>query len=54
MAIYKDPLAPSSKVSISKDSLAPDSEDNHEVSQLEAALNGIASGVLKYLKDSYH
>ena len=29
------------------DPLKPDSEDNHEVSQLEAALNGIASGILK-------
>ena len=47
MSIYKDPLAPSSKSSISKDSLAPDAEDNHEVSQFEAALNGIASGILK-------
>ena len=47
MAIYTDPLAPSSKSSISKDSLAPDAEDNHEVSQLEAALNGIVSGIIK-------
>ena len=47
MAIYKDPLAPSSKSSISRDPLKPDAEDEHEVSQLEAALNGIASGVLK-------
>ena len=47
MAIYKDPLAPSSSVSISKDSLRPDAEDDHEVSQFEAALNGIASGIIK-------
>ena len=47
MAIYKDPLAPSSKSSISRDPLKPDAEDEHEVSQLEAALNGIASGLLK-------
>ena len=47
MAIYKDPLAPSSKVSISRDPLKSDAEDEHEVSQLEAALNGIASGILK-------
>ena len=47
MAIYKDPLAPSSKVSISKDPLKSDAEDEHEVSQFEAALNGIASGILK-------
>ena len=47
MAIYKDPLAPSSKSSISRDPLKPDAEDEHEVSQFEAALNGIASGILK-------
>ena len=47
MAVYKDPLAPSSNVSISKDPLNPGAEDNHEVSQFEAALAGIASGVLK-------
>ena len=47
MAVYNDPLAPSSKSSISKDPLNPDAEDNHEVSQFEAALAGIASGVLK-------
>ena len=47
MAVYKDPLAPSSNVSISKDPLNPDAEDNHEVSQFEAGLAGIASGILK-------
>jgi hypothetical protein len=47
MAVYKDPLAPSSNVSISKDPLNPSAEDNHEVSQFEAALAGIASGILK-------
>ena len=46
MATYKDPLI-SSGASISKDPLKPDSEDNHEVSQFEAALNGIASGIIK-------
>ncbi len=46
MADYIDPLL-SSDISIAKDSLKPDAEDNHEVSQLEAALNGIASGLIK-------
>jgi len=47
MAVYKDPLSPSSNVSISKDPLNPSAEDNHEVSQFEAALAGIASGIIK-------
>ena len=46
MATYKDPLL-SSGASISKDPLRPDAEDDHEVSQLEAALNGVASGLIK-------
>ena len=46
MAAYKDPLL-SSGASISKDPLKPGAEDDHEVSQLEAALNGIASGIIK-------
>ena len=35
------------------DPLKTDAEDNHEVSQIEAALAGVASGVLKYLKVLY-
>ena len=46
MATYKDPLL-SSSASLSKDPLAPGAEDEHEVSQLEAGLNGIASGIIK-------
>ena len=46
MATYKDPLL-SSSASLSKDPLKPGAEDEHEVSQLEAGLNGIASGIIK-------
>ena len=46
MAAYKDPLL-SSGASLSKDPLKPGAEDEHEVSQLEAGLNGIASGIIK-------
>ena len=46
MAAYKDPLL-SSGASISKDPLKPGAEDDHEISQFEAALNGIASGLIK-------
>ena len=43
MAQYYDPLNPTSSASTQKS----DAEDDNEISQLEAALNGIASGVLK-------
>ena len=46
MATYKEPLL-SSGASISKDPLKPGAEDDHEISQFEAALNGIASGIIK-------
>ena len=44
-----DPFAitPSNSHNKVTDPLKPDAEDNHEVSQFEAALNGIASGILK-------
>ena len=44
---YIDPLTSTTSSSPSKDPLRSDSEDNHEVSQLEAGLNGIASGIIK-------
>ena len=46
MAESFDPFAmkPSGRIA---DPLKPNAEDNHEVSQLEAALNGIASGIIK-------
>jgi len=44
---YIDPLTSTVSSSPSKDPLRSDSEDNHEVSQLEAGLNGIASGIIK-------
>ena len=46
MAAYKDPLL-SSGASLSKDPLKPGAEDEHAVSQFEAGLNGIASGIIK-------
>ena len=46
MAQSFDPFAikPSDRI---KDPLKPEAENNHEVSQFEAALNGIASGIIK-------
>ncbi len=46
MVVKLDPLA-SLEISSLRDPLKADAEDNHEVSQLEAALNGIASGIIK-------
>ena len=44
-----DPFAitPSSSHNKITDPLKTDAEDNHEVSQIEAALNGVASGIIK-------
>ena len=44
---YKDPLASTSSSSPSNDPLKSEAEDENEISQLEAGLNGIASGIIK-------
>ena len=46
MVVKLDPLSSLSSSGL-KDPLKADAEDNHEVSQFEAALNGIASGIIK-------